>query len=57
MISKPVGAPPVTLARYAPEKLVMLDGPLPGSHIEFIRDPGDNRISWLRVGGRIFARQ
>jgi hypothetical protein len=53
----PPPEPPITLARYAPDKLVMLDGPLPGTHIEFIRDPADNRITWLRVGGRIFARQ
>jgi CubicO group peptidase (beta-lactamase class C family) len=53
----PPQEPPVTLARYAPDKLVMLDGPSPGTHIEFIRDPETNNITWLRYGGRIYARE
>ena len=51
----PPPEPPITLARYAPDKLIMLDGPLPGTHLEFIREAG--RITWLRAGGRIYARQ
>lgn len=53
----PPPEPPVTLARYAPDKLVMVDGPMPGSHLEFIRDHDTNGITWLRASGRIFARQ
>jgi hypothetical protein len=51
----PPPEPPVSLARYAPDKVVMLDGPVSGSHVEFVRD-GD-RIVWLRVSGRLYARQ
>lgn len=49
----PPPEPPATLARYAPDKLVVLDGPMSGSHIEFVRD--EERIIWLRVSGRLYA--
>lgn len=51
----PPPEPPVTLSRYAPDKLVMLDGPMSGAHVEFVRT-GD-AIEWLRAGGRLYARQ
>ena len=51
----PPPEPPVTLARYAPDKLVVLEGPMMGAHIEFVSE-GD-RIVWLRAGGRLYTRQ
>lgn len=52
----PPPEPPIALARYATDKLVMLDGAMPGAHIEFIRDHDSGEVTWLRFGGRIYAR-
>jgi dihydroorotase len=52
----PVGPPmTATLARYAPDRFVITDGPRQGSRIEIIRNE-DGSIGWLRIGGRIHAR-
>jgi CubicO group peptidase (beta-lactamase class C family) len=50
----PPPEPPATMARYAADKLVVLDGPMTGAHMEFVRD-GD-KIVWLRAGGRLYGR-
>ena len=50
----PPHEPPATLSRYAPDKLVVLDGPMIGSHMEFIRE--GKKIIRLRAGGRLYGR-
>jgi CubicO group peptidase (beta-lactamase class C family) len=47
--------PPVRAALYAPDRLVILDEPMKDSHIEMLRG-SDGSIKWLRVAGRVFAR-
>jgi hypothetical protein len=51
----PPPEPPAALARYATDKLVVLDGPMTGAHMEFIRD--GKEIIWLRAGGRLYGRE
>jgi hypothetical protein len=48
--------PPVRAARYAEDRLVILDEPMKDSHVEILRDR-DGVIKWLRVAGRVFARE
>ena len=45
--------PPSTVAFYAPDRIVAIDGP-PGE-ADFLRAP-DGSIAWFRVGGRVMAR-
>jgi CubicO group peptidase (beta-lactamase class C family) len=51
----PPPEPPAALARYAADKLVVLDGPMTGAHMEFIRE--GKKIIWLRAGGRLYGRE
>jgi CubicO group peptidase (beta-lactamase class C family) len=48
--------PPVRAALYAADRLIVLDEPMQGSRGEFLRG-ADNRIAWLRFGGRVHARR
>jgi hypothetical protein len=49
--------PPVAPAGFvAPDRLLVTGGPSSGSRAEFIRND-DGKIGWLRLGGRIHARQ
>jgi CubicO group peptidase (beta-lactamase class C family) len=50
----PPPEPPAALARYAADKLVVLEGPMTGAHMEFIRE--GKKIIWLRAGGRLYGR-
>lgn len=50
----PPPEPAAPLARYAADKLVVLDGPMSGAHMEFIRE--GKKIIWLRAGGRLYGR-
>lgn len=48
--------PPVLAALCGPDQLIVLDEPLAGARGEFLRDAA-GRIVWLRIGGRVHARQ
>lgn len=48
--------PPMRAARCASDAMVVLDEPMKDGRIEFLRGAG-GAIQWLRVGGRIYARQ
>ncbi len=49
--------PPLAPAGFvAPDRLLVTGGPSTGSRAEFIRND-DGTIGWLRLGGRIHARQ
>lgn len=48
--------PPVRLALYAEDRVIILDEPMKDARGEFLRNP-DESIAWLRLGGRIHARQ
>jgi hypothetical protein len=48
--------PPVRLALYAEDRLIILDEPMKDARGEFLRNP-DESIAWLRLSGRIHARQ
>lgn len=48
--------PPVRVALYSEDRLVVLDDPLKDLRGEFLRN-SDNSIAWLRFSGRIHARQ
>ncbi len=50
----PPPEPAAALARYAADKLVVLNGPMSGAHMEFIRE--GKKIVWLRAGGRLYGR-
>jgi CubicO group peptidase (beta-lactamase class C family) len=52
----PQAPPPVRLAVYAQDRVIVLDDPMKDSRGEFLRNPDDS-IAWLRFGGRIHARQ
>jgi CubicO group peptidase (beta-lactamase class C family) len=52
----PQAPPPVRAALYAEDRLIVLDEPLKGVRGEFLRGP-DNRLAWLRIGGRIHSRR
>lgn len=55
--SPPGPQPPVAPARFiAADRLLITAGPSAGSRAEFIRQE-DGSIGWLRLGGRIHARQ
>lgn len=47
--------PPAPAALYAEDRLIVLDGRAKGTRAEFLRG-SDGRITWLRLGGRIYAR-
>ena len=51
----PPTPPPFRVALYAEDRLIVLDEPLKGIRGEFLRN-SDNRIAWLRLGGRVHAR-
>jgi CubicO group peptidase (beta-lactamase class C family) len=48
--------PPVRVAFYAQDRVVVLDEPMKEDRGEFLRNP-DNSIAWLRIGARVHARQ
>ena len=48
--------PPVRVALYAEDRLIVLDEPMKNSRGEFLRNP-DKSIAWLRFGGRVHAPQ
>lgn len=48
--------PPVRMALYAHDRVIILDEPMKGARGEFLRNPDDS-IAWLRLGGRVHARQ
>jgi CubicO group peptidase (beta-lactamase class C family) len=52
----PQAPPPVRVALYAEDRLIVLDEPMKGSRGEFLRAP-DGSIAWLRLWGRVHARQ
>ncbi len=52
----PPPGPPVPLALYAKDRLVVPEGPQQGSRAEIIRR-ADGSIGWLRWGGRIHRRE
>lgn len=47
--------PPMRLGFFAEDRARVLDGPLKGGRVEFLRDPR-GRITWMRFGGRIHKR-
>jgi CubicO group peptidase (beta-lactamase class C family) len=52
----PQAPPPVRVALYAEDRVIVLDEPMKDARGEFLRNP-DHSIAWLRLGGRIHARQ
>ena len=52
----PQAPPPVRVALYAEDRVIVLDEPMKDARGEFLRNP-DNSIAWLRLGGRVHARQ
>jgi len=48
--------PPIRVAVYAPDRIIVLDEPMKDARGEFLRN-ADGSITWLRLGGRIRARQ
>jgi CubicO group peptidase (beta-lactamase class C family) len=48
--------PPARLGFWAADRLLGLDPPWIGARAEFVRDTG-GRVAWLRIGGRLAARQ
>jgi hypothetical protein len=48
--------PPMRAALCDGDSLIVLDDPGKGDRGEFLRDP-DGSIAWLRLGGRLHARQ
>jgi CubicO group peptidase (beta-lactamase class C family) len=48
--------PPTRLAFRDPDRVLGVDAPFKGARGEFLRDP-EGRVTWLRWGGRIHARQ
>lgn len=51
----PPAPPPVKLIPCADDRLVMLDGPNPGTTIDVVRTE-ERAIGWLRIGSRIHQR-
>jgi len=54
--SPPPALPPMSLALCEKDRLLVLDGPFKDAKAEIVRKP-DGSIGWLRVGGRIHARE
>jgi CubicO group peptidase (beta-lactamase class C family) len=52
----PEPPPPLRMALYDEDRLVVLDEPMKDARGEFLRD-ANNRLTWLRLGGRVHARQ
>ena len=52
----PPSPPPMRIALYDEDRMIALDDPFKSERGEFLRDP-DGHIAWLRVAGRVFARQ
>jgi hypothetical protein len=52
----PPPGPPVPVALYARDRLIVPDGPQQGGRGEIVRK-ADGSIGWLRWGGRIHARE
>jgi CubicO group peptidase (beta-lactamase class C family) len=52
----PQSPEPMKIAFYAEDRIIVLDEPMKDSRGELLRNP-DNSIAWLRLGGRIHARQ
>lgn len=52
----PEPPPPLRAALYDEDRLIVLDEPMKEARGEFLRDE-NGRITWLRLGGRIQARQ
>ncbi len=48
--------PPVRMAFYAPDRLVVLDEPMKGNRAEIVRSP-EGVIAWLRFGSRLHRRK
>jgi CubicO group peptidase (beta-lactamase class C family) len=48
--------PPMTLALYEKDRLLVLDGPSKDMRVDTIRTP-EGEIGWLRVGVRLYARE
>jgi CubicO group peptidase (beta-lactamase class C family) len=47
--------PPMPVAFYGPDRVVVTDGPDKGQSIEFVRDTSA-RVQWIRIVGRIARR-
>lgn len=54
--SPPPALPPMSLALSEKDRLFVLDGPFKDANAEIVRKP-DGSIGWLRIGGRIHARE
>ena len=54
--SPPPALPPMRLALCETDRLLVLDGPFKDGKAEIVRNP-DGSIGWLRIGGRIHARE
>jgi CubicO group peptidase (beta-lactamase class C family) len=52
----PEPPPPLRAALYDEDRLIVLDEPMKEARGEFVRDE-NGRITWLRLGGRLQARQ
>ncbi len=48
--------PPMRVALYAQDLMVVLDEPMKDAHMEILRGK-NSAIEWLRVSGRVFARE
>jgi CubicO group peptidase (beta-lactamase class C family) len=48
--------PPAHCRAYEKDRFIYLDGPAKDAKVEFLRDEA-GRIAWVRMGGRILARQ
>lgn len=52
----PPAPPPASLVLCEKDRLLVMDGPLKDAKADVVRKP-DGTIGWLRVGGRIHARE
>jgi CubicO group peptidase (beta-lactamase class C family) len=52
----PPPTPPMNIAFYASDKIVVLDGALKDAHGEFLRDD-NGKIKWFRIGARAKLRE
>jgi CubicO group peptidase (beta-lactamase class C family) len=52
----PQNPPPLRMAMYAEDRVIVLDEPAKEARGEFLRNP-DNSIAWLRLWSRVHARQ
>lgn len=55
-VPPPPAAPPMSLARCEPDRLLVIDGRFKDALVDVIRNP-DGSIGWLRAGGRLRARE